>query len=775
MTANWLGPMLLTISGSTMTKFSLRSLLYIVAVVPLVAFLWVGGAAVWSSYSAYHNLNNELLIQKLAYAGGAVAQVLPAEAFAGPNERSERRKAVDKAFSNLYKTYDVWRESGFGDATIDQSINVLKEKQSNLPSYRQHVDAGTASEDEAILLLQPASAAGMSLIRRSAAIIGDLEMSRLMDGLHAIMQVNDAGLIDIKFGQSYLGGAKLTAQNLSFLLYSKGVRDRYSVQLQEFLPTDIVKSFDAFVNGPEGQFLAQARAEMYVSGLDGPKQASPERLQSWNQANGQQTGVMAKLIQESSIALNATAQAQFTQKRSNFYAYAGIEVLVALLVIALCFAVVRKVSSSIRSIEVRMQELAEGETQQAIPFVERTDEIGAMARSVEVFRQSAIRNLELEREAVEARERADRERHEMQTRAEAEAEAILSRATGALADGLQRLANGDMLCEIEQPFADRFETLRENFNKSVSQLRQALVSAGVSAAAVDSGSMEISHASDELSKRTESQAASLEETAAALEEITANVLATTKRTQDARDIVRTARSQADTSGKVVRQAVNAMQNIEESSRKIEQIISVIDQIAFQTNLLALNAGVEAARAGDAGKGFAVVAQEVRELAQRSAAAAKEIKELIANSASAVGDGVTLVNDTGSGLESIEQLVQVINDHMEAIANAAQEQSSGLKEVNTAVNQMDQATQQNAAMVEEMNAAGAGLAEESSKLRETLQTFKVGNAVAALRETGAAMRHAAAPKVAPRYEQPVRKAAAAGAAARPSSEASWEEF
>ncbi len=147
---------------------------------------------------------------------------------------------------------------------------------------------------------------------------------------------------------------------------------------------------------------------------------------------------------------------------------------------------------------------------------------------------------------------------------------------------------------------------------------------------VSSGSKEISDASDNLAKRTEQQAASLEETAAALEEITANVTATSRRTSEARDVVRDASARADHSGQVVRNAVTAMQKIEDSSRQISQIIGVIDEIAFQTNLLALNAGVEAARAGEAGKGFAVVAQEVRELAQRSANAAKEIKGLITN-------------------------------------------------------------------------------------------------------------------------------------------------
>ncbi len=295
-----------------------------------------------------------------------------------------------------------------------------------------------------------------------------------------------------------------------------------------------------------------------------------------------------------------------------------------------------------------------------------------------------------------------------------------------LGDALKRLCSGDFAFQLTEPFAPEFEFLRHDLNRSVSQLCDTFKEISASVEVIGQGTREIGQGVGDLSKRTESQASSLEETAAALEEITANVTSSAQRAQEARDVAGSAKANAEASGDVVAQAVNAMSRIEDSSSKISNIIGVIDEIAFQTNLLALNAGVEAARAGEAGRGFAVVAQEVRELAQRSAKAAKEIKDLIQNSAAEVSSGVKLVSDTGGALRTISKLIVDINDHVVAISTAAREQSTGLSEVNGAVNGMDQTTQQNAAMVEESSAAAATLASEATKLRGMIGQFNLGN-------------------------------------------------
>ncbi|MCP8894138.1 methyl-accepting chemotaxis protein [Shinella daejeonensis] len=369
-------------------------------------------------------------------------------------------------------------------------------------------------------------------------------------------------------------------------------------------------------------------------------------------------------------------------------------------------------------------EIAGGRTDVDLSESGRQDEIGEMARSLAVLRDATLAKTHLENEAEESRALSEEERRQRAEEA-AEREHQTRIAVDALAEGLQKLAEGDVTHRIETVFTDTLDRIRQDFNQSLEKLQATLSSVGVNAQAIGAGTAEIRTASDDLAKRTEQQAASVEQTAAALEEITTSLRDASQRAEEAGHLVERTRGGAEKSGEVVRQAVTAMSVIESSSREISNIIGVIDDIAFQTNLLALNAGVEAARAGEAGKGFAVVAQEVRELAQRSANAAKEIKTLINKSGEQVHAGVTLVGETGAALAEIVQQVQEIDQHVAAIVRSAREQSTGLNEISAAVHSIDQGTQQNAAMVEEQTAASHALAKETAGLNELLGQFRLG--------------------------------------------------
>lgn len=454
-----------------------------------------------------------------------------------------------------------------------------------------------------------------------------------------------------------------------------------------------------------------------------------------------------------------------------------------LALMGLSWMIAESITRAMERLEGATARLASGELDLEVPETRRTDEIGDMARAVEALRQSGLEKVRLEAAAEENQATNERERTEREAIKAQEGEALQA-AVLALADGLGQLSAGNLTTHIGTPFVPALEKLRNDFNASVDRLRQLLSGIGVTAETIRSGSAEIRSASDDLSLRTEQQAASLEETSAALAEITANMEQAAKRAQEAGEVATVAKDDAEKSGVVVRNAVDAMSQIEQSSGKIVQIITVIDDIAFQTNLLALNAGVEAARAGDAGRGFAVVAQEVRELAQRSANAAREIKTLIDTSRNHVSSGVTLVNETGEALQTIEKHVLDIHQHVGAIVVAAEEQSVGLKQVNEAIGQMDRMTQQNAAMVEQTTASVHTLAKEAGGLSESLGAFSLGAAtdagVAALKSTARMMAEsgsdAAAATPAPvRPAAPRRARQVVNGPAVAAADADWEEF
>ena len=442
----------------------------------------------------------------------------------------------------------------------------------------------------------------------------------------------------------------------------------------------------------------------------------------------------------------------------------------------------------VRKIARATETLARGDSSLNLDEIARRDELGAIVSSLVVFRDNQLRleALRREQESAEAASAEDR-----RSAAEAAAAIAEEQATvvSNLARALDALANGDLTYRLEAEFPGDYRKLRDDFNVAVAKLEEAMRAIASATSSIQAGAGEISNSADDLSRRTEHQAASLEETAAALDEITATVNKTSEGANHGREATDSARNDAEKSGEVVRKAVIAMNLIETSARKINEIIGVVDEIAFQTNLLALNAGVEAARAGESGKGFAVVASEVRALAQRSAEAAKEIKSLISASTAQVAEGVELVGETGKSLDRIVRQVAEISTVVSEIAASAKEEALGLGQVNTAVNQMDQVTQQNAAMVEQSTAASRVLANEAQELARLVGRFKMsGGIIAPTLSRPAPSLPARAPAAPPPARPaPPRASAPAAPLMRPNlgataraiasqpAEDGWEEF
>ncbi|MDL5366899.1 methyl-accepting chemotaxis protein [Xanthomonas sp. NCPPB 2654] len=338
----------------------------------------------------------------------------------------------------------------------------------------------------------------------------------------------------------------------------------------------------------------------------------------------------------------------------------------------------------------------------------------------------------------------------------------------SLSTVLKAIAAGDLTARMHGEFNGVFARMRDDANATAEQLGDIVGRIQTAAVSINGAASEIAAGNDDLSRRTEQQAASLEETAASMEELTSTVKQNAEHARQADQLAVGAAAVASQGGAVVGQVVTTMSGIQASSRKIADIISVIDGIAFQTNILALNAAVEAARAGEQGRGFAVVASEVRTLAQRSAGAAKEIKGLIDESVTRVAEGTVLVDQAGRTMQEIVASVQRVTDIMGEISAASQEQYAGIEQVNQTVNQMDESTQQNAALVEEASAAAHAMEEQAGQLLGAVAVFKIEatDTVAPVRPT---LRGVPASPAHVRVAQASRGAAVAGSATQ------WREF
>ncbi|NKK61167.1 methyl-accepting chemotaxis protein [Rhizobium ruizarguesonis] len=398
------------------------------------------------------------------------------------------------------------------------------------------------------------------------------------------------------------------------------------------------------------------------------------------------------------------------------------------LAMAAAYFVIRGISGPLNNVHAALKAVAEEDVSIAIPHTGMNNEVGMMAKATQSL-QEKIR----ERHAMSDREAAQQlaleSERENNLRQQQDEATLQARVVTTIGQALAMIARGDLTVRCAD-LGQKYAALRDNFNDALSHLEAAMAKVSAKGTDIGTSKEEIRRASNELSQRTERQAASLEETSAALDELTVAVRQTADGAHEASKRVHSVSTEATHSDAIVTQAIEAMSGIEKSSSEITKIIGVIDEIAFQTNLLALNAGVEAARAGESGKGFAVVAQEVRELAQRSAAAAKEIKDQIARSSSQVDHGVRLVGEAGEALKRISDQIKAANEIVAKIAHSASEQDTTLRSISSSMNQLDAATQQNAAMAEETTASAETLASDTDELIDLIRGFRVSGEIAA---------------------------------------------
>jgi methyl-accepting chemotaxis protein len=489
---------------------------------------------------------------------------------------------------------------------------------------------------------------------------------------------------------------------------------------------------------------------------------------------------VAKLVSLQGVADAAldvakeTADSNYAAAVSHLTIQLSVLAVATVLTIVMMWVVSFRVTGPLRTIQSAMQKLAGGDFDVVLPGLHRKDEIGDVANSVEAFKILAVEKARREADEALERQKAEAEQQRKLSDERARTAAEQAQAMQALGEGLGKLSEGDLTFRLPDDFPEAYTQIRDDFNSAISGLHETIRAIAEATREVSNAAAEISTSTTDLSQRTEEQAASLEETSASMEEISVTVKRNAENAQHANTLTKGTWDVAERGGKVVSEAVSAMARIEDSSSKISDIISVIDEIARQTNLLALNAAVEAARAGEAGRGFAVVASEVRSLAQRSSQAAKDIKDLIVNSSGQVRDGVDLVNRAGTALNEIVGSIRQVADIVSEIANASSEQASGLDQVTKALHQMDEATQQNSALVEENAATAKTLEDQQGSMSERVNLFRIGETVPVAASRAAEPAKPKAPVVRPTR---VAKAAGrtAGATALADDPNDWKEF
>jgi methyl-accepting chemotaxis protein len=744
----------LAISSRRLANLSISTRIAVACLVPLTAFMVFAGKELVEKRGQVRAAENAAKLIEVVPNISSLVHELQKERGASAGFVSSKGQALAGPMRNQRQETDtvlaIWRAQMAG---IDRSVLGGKFGQSlmraetalaTIGATRRAIDALAITAPKTVEYYSTTIANLLTTIEATGDLSEDGRIVRQSIALSAFMQRKEFAGQERAIGtQGFSNGAFPAEVYLKFVRLGAG-QEAQAQLFAKYARPDQVEALNNTLRGPAVDDVARLRAIGTAAPFD-PAAVRQVSGQQWFDAATKQIDLF-KTIEDRLVAdFLAVTRAVAAEANWGFWTILSIFLGMLTVTIALVVVVALSITRPLAAMVATMSKLADGHLDIDVEGTRRRDEIGAMAVALVVFRDAAVEKARLEQASAEQRRHAEdlRLRNEEERRKNAEVQVRSAEeqahAIGALAQGLAKLADGNLMARLDDSFTESYRRIKHDFDATVERLQHTIVDIARAMHEVADAAGEISASTSDLSQRTEEQAASLEQTSASMEQISATVKKNAENAQHANQFASETREVAERGSAVVNDAVGAMARIEESSRKIADIIVVIDEIARQTNLLALNAAVESARAGEAGRGFAVVATEVRSLAQRSSQAAKDINDLITSSSSQVKDGVDLVNRAGNSLADIVASIEKVAGIVSDIATASAEQATGLEQINKALSQMDEVTQQNSALVEQNAATAKTLEYQSAAVTERLATFQFESDMP--RPT--TMRHAAA--------------------------------
>jgi Methyl-accepting chemotaxis protein len=728
---------------------SIRNRILIALMIPSLALLGFAAVMIEARLAVQREAGQVLAAAEAAEQSGILVHELQ-------KERGSSALFLNSGGKQFRTELQTQREAT--DRAVGNDIAMAEQ----LGSMRRRIDSLSVPPSESFSFYTGIISAELKEIREGMDAQRDSRIARAANAYYAALLAKELAGQERGLGAGAFAAGKFVPPLHRRFVSLGALQEQYLDDIAQQARPDQVALLQQWRNDPRVAEATSLRQIAYDSGYTGD---------TGNVAGPRWFAVMTGYIDGLRVVEEALAR-DLAQQAAALHAGARRQVMLAAAVIAVLLLAtgvtgwlfLRSTTRPLLALTAVMRRLAAGEIEVEVPAQTRRDELGAMAKAVEVFKENAHEKRRLEAAAERERQAADearRLREEREAKAAAEIAALceqiadgdlasrlsedgkegflltlsqrlnqlaasLQGITSELADNMQAMSRGDLTRQVRGNYRGVFAALKDSANEMAAQLTAIAARLGTSAHTVRDAANEISVGSLDLAQRTESQAASIEETAASMHEITTTVKQNADNAQSASRLAASARSAAEQGGQIVGEAVTAMAAIENSAQKIGDIVGLIDEIAFQTNLLALNASVEAARAGEAGKGFAVVAQEVRALAQRSADASKDIKALIQQSSAQVLDGAGLVQRAGEALGEIVAGIAQVSDLVAEIATASREQATGLEQINTAVASMDEMTQRNGALVEETSASAQALADQARQMAELVGFFTIAD-------------------------------------------------